>query len=64
MGDKLCRHKVSINEDKVLLINGKKTFPIGFTMAPLPGSKAPDGHEHEGASRRRRIVHSHRPQRK
>src|SRR5436853_6548008 len=37
--------KVTINEDKVLLINGKKVFPIGFTMAPPPGSKAPNGRD-------------------
>src|SRR3954468_7861058 len=37
--------KVTINDDKVLLINGKKVFPIGFTMAPAPGSKAPNGRD-------------------
>ena len=37
--------KVTINEDKVLLINGKKVFPVGFTMAPPPGSKAPNGRD-------------------
>lgn len=36
-------NKVSINEDNVLVINGKKVFPIGFTMAPAPDAKAPDG---------------------
>ena len=33
--------KVTINDDKVLLINGKKVFPIGFTMAPAAGAKRP-----------------------
>ena len=37
--------KVTIKEDQVLLINGNKTFPIGFTMAPAPGMKAPDGRD-------------------
>src|SRR3954454_25052047 len=41
----LAGNKVTINEDKVLLINGKKVFPIGFTMAPPPGSKAPNGRD-------------------
>lgn len=36
---------VTINSDNVLLINGKKVFPIGFTTAPLPGAKAPNGKE-------------------
>jgi len=37
--------KVTINADKVLEINGRKVFPIGFTMAPLPGTKAPNGRD-------------------
>jgi len=37
--------KVTINNDKVLEINGKKVFPIGFTMAPAPGMKAPNGND-------------------
>src|SRR5438034_8532820 len=41
----LAGTKVTINEDKVLLINGKKVFPIGFTMAPPPGAKAPNGRD-------------------
>jgi hypothetical protein len=35
--------KVTINSDNVLVINGKKVFPIGFTLAPLPDAKAPNG---------------------
>lgn len=36
---------VTINSDNVLVINGRKVFPIGFTMGPLPGAKAPNGKE-------------------
>ena len=36
-------NKVSLNSDQVLVINGKKIFPIGFTLAPPPGAKAPNG---------------------
>ncbi|MDB6123613.1 MAG: hypothetical protein JWQ71_2606 [Pedosphaera sp.] len=36
-------NKVTINSDNVLVINGKKIFPIGFTTAPLPDAKAPNG---------------------
>ena len=32
----LAGSKLVINDDKVLLVNGKKFFPIGFTMAPAP----------------------------
>jgi hypothetical protein len=35
--------KVTINPDNVLEINGKKIFPIGFTMAPPLDGKTPDG---------------------
>src|SRR5882724_4783173 len=35
--------KVSLNEDRVLVIDGKKFFPIGFTMAPPPDGKTPSG---------------------
>ena len=35
--------QVSINPDKVLIINGQKVFPIGFTMPPPPDGKAPNG---------------------
>ena len=35
--------KITINEDNVLLIDGKKIFPIGFTLPPLPGATTPDG---------------------
>jgi hypothetical protein len=34
---------VSINSDQVLVIDGKKVFPIGFTMPPPPDGKAPNG---------------------
>ena len=32
-----------INADKVLVIDGQKVFPIGFTMPPPPDGKTPDG---------------------
>ncbi|HEV8132843.1 MAG TPA: hypothetical protein VGQ81_16470, partial [Acidobacteriota bacterium] len=35
--------KVEINSDKVLVIDGKKVFPLGFTMPPPPDRKAPNG---------------------
>lgn len=35
----------SINSDNVIEIDGKKVFPIGFTLGPAPGAKAPDGRE-------------------
>ncbi|MDB6026051.1 MAG: hypothetical protein JWM68_2274 [Verrucomicrobiales bacterium] len=35
--------KVSINSDQVMVINGKKVFPIGFTMPPPPDGKTPEG---------------------
>jgi hypothetical protein len=38
-------NQVTINSDNVLLINGKKVFPIGFTLGPAPGTKAPNGKE-------------------
>jgi hypothetical protein len=34
---------VAINADKVLVINGKKVFPIGFTTGPPPEGKTPSG---------------------
>ncbi|HZQ46838.1 MAG TPA: hypothetical protein VFC07_07505 [Verrucomicrobiae bacterium] len=34
---------VTINQDNVLVINGRKVFPIGFTTAPQPDAKAPNG---------------------
>jgi len=34
---------VTLNADGVLLIDGKKVFPIGFTMPPPPDAKAPNG---------------------
>jgi hypothetical protein len=35
--------KVTIDPNHVLSINGKKIFPIGFTVAPPPDGKAPSG---------------------
>jgi len=35
--------KVSFNEDNVLIINGKKVFPIGFSDGPPLNSKTPEG---------------------
>src|SRR5512147_2477691 len=35
--------KVQINRDMVLVIDGKKVFPIGFTMPPPPDALAPSG---------------------
>ena len=34
---------VTINADHVLVIDGQKVFPIGFTMPPPPSSRAPNG---------------------
>jgi len=35
--------RVSFNEDGVLIINGKKTLPIGFTCGPPVDGKTPNG---------------------
>ena len=35
--------RVTVNDDGVLVIDGKKVFPIGFTMPPPADAKAPDG---------------------
>ena len=35
--------RVTINSDQVLVINGQKVFPIGFTMPPPPDGKTPAG---------------------
>ncbi len=35
--------KVTINPDQVLVIDGKKVFPIGFTMPPPANGFTPDG---------------------
>ena len=35
--------KVTINADRVLVIDGKKVFPIAFTMPPPPDGKTPAG---------------------
>ncbi|HEV2293417.1 MAG TPA: hypothetical protein VGR35_06145 [Tepidisphaeraceae bacterium] len=35
--------KITVNEDGVLLVDGKKVFPIGFTMPPQPGATTLDG---------------------
>ena len=36
---------VRIDADLALTIDGKKVFPIGFTMPPPPDGKTPDGHD-------------------
>ena len=36
---------VRIGPDKVFLIDGARTFPIGFTTAPPPDGKTPDGRD-------------------
>ncbi len=45
VGDTLAQsgNRVTINSENVLVINGKKIFPIGFTMGPPPDAKAPNG---------------------
>src|SRR5437588_11751327 len=35
--------KVEITPEHVLSINGKKVFPIGFTIPPPPDAKTPSG---------------------
>src|ERR1043166_3879540 len=35
--------KATINSDLVLVIDGKKVFPIGFTMPPPPDGRTPEG---------------------
>ena len=35
--------KVTINADHVVVIEGKKVFPIGFTLPPPPDGKTPQG---------------------
>src|SRR5688572_29219717 len=37
--------RVTIDSDTVISIDGRKVFPIGFTMAPPPGAKSPRGVE-------------------
>ena len=37
--------RVTINADRVLVFNGRKVFPIGFTFAPAPGALSPRGVE-------------------
>src|SRR4051812_42527854 len=34
---------VTINPDQVLVIDGRKVFPIGFTTPPPPDGKTPEG---------------------
>jgi hypothetical protein len=38
-----ARTRAVINPDNVLVIDGKKVFPIGFTMPPPPNATAPNG---------------------
>lgn len=35
--------RVTINEDGVLVVNGRKMLPIGFSNGPPPDGRAPDG---------------------
>jgi hypothetical protein len=35
--------KITINENHVLVVNGRELFPIGFTLPPPPDGKAPNG---------------------
>jgi hypothetical protein len=35
--------KLTIDQDHVLVVNGRKVFPIGFTMPPAPDAKAYNG---------------------
>jgi hypothetical protein len=37
--------RVTINPDRVLVIDGTPVFPIGFTLPPPPGALTPDGQE-------------------
>src|SRR5688572_17925912 len=39
----LAASKARLNSDLVLEIDGKKVFPIGFTMPPPVNGKTPDG---------------------
>jgi len=39
----LFANKATINSDLVLVIDGKKVFPIGFTLPPPPDGKTPAG---------------------
>src|SRR2546423_15608161 len=35
--------RVTLNRDGVAVVNGRKMFPIGFTMPPPPDGKTPSG---------------------
>jgi len=35
--------RVTINQDGVLVVNGEKVLPIGFSNGPQPGARTPDG---------------------
>ncbi len=37
--------RVSINADHALVINGRKVFPIGFTLPPPPAGRTPEGRD-------------------
>jgi hypothetical protein len=37
--------KISLSPDNVIVIDGRKVFPIGFTFAPRPGALSPRGVE-------------------
>src|SRR5690242_6906682 len=38
-----AQSKVTINSDQVLVINGRKVFPVGVMFPPAPGTKTPTG---------------------
>jgi hypothetical protein len=37
--------KIEIDKDGVVAIDGRRVFPVGYTFAPAPGTKTPDGKE-------------------
>ena len=42
-GNSLGASHVTIDSNQVLVIDGQKVFPIGFTKPPPPEAKTPDG---------------------
>jgi hypothetical protein len=39
----IAASRATINSDQVLVIDGQKVFPIGFTLPPPPEGKTPEG---------------------
>lgn len=39
----LAASRASLNPDQVLVLNGQKVFPIGFTLGPPPDGVTPAG---------------------